>query len=156
MFLALRQVSIQLLSHRESQRVPFWPQESGALLRARCDLHLEQKAAKPVTDVAVHYPVGDQLCSEQVELISVLGRVSPNETRCQTKPLAWSIRTLHLIFLGCGKPARRMESCDEHISAAEKMGDGSERPQGAVGAPEMEHPSPAVGEGPLAERSWTC
>lgn len=64
------------------------------LLRARCDLHLEQKAAKPVTDVAVHYAVGDQLCSEQVQLISALGSVSPTETQCQLKPSAWSITPL--------------------------------------------------------------
>jgi len=79
-----------------------------------------------VTDVAVHYAAGDQLCSEQVELISALRIISPNETRCQPKPLAWSITTLNLIFMGCGKPARRMESCDEHISAAEKTDDASE------------------------------
>ena len=131
-------------------------------------MHLEQKAAKPVTDVAVHYAVGDQLCSEQAELISTLRSVSPNETRCQLKPLAWSVgplralkmqmETLNLIFLGCGKPAWRLESCDEHINAAEKTGDASEWSQGVSGCPRgrWKHPSPAVGEGPVAEWSWTC
>lgn len=111
-----------------------------------------------MTDVAAHYTVGDQLCSEQVELISALGSVSPNETCCQPKPLAWSIRTLNLIFLGCGKPARRMESCDEHIGAAEKTDDASEWSQGGSGCPRRrwKHPSHVVGEGPVAEWSWTC
>lgn len=121
-----------------------------------------------MTDVAVHYAAGDELCSEQVELISVLRSVSPSETCCQLKPLAWSIRpllgalkmqmeTLNSIFLGCGKPARRTESRGEHISAAGKMGDASEWSPGEqrVLQREVEAPSTTAGEAAGAERSWT-
>lgn len=68
------------------------------------------------------------------------------------------METMNLIFLGCGKPARRMESCDEHIGAAEKMDDASEWSQGDSGCPRgrWKNPSLAVGEGPVAEWSWTC
>lgn len=68
------------------------------------------------------------------------------------------VETLNLIFLGCGKAARRMESCDEHMGAAEKRDDASEWSQGGSGCPRgrWKHPSPAAGEGPVAERSWTC
>lgn len=65
------------------------------------------------------------------------------------------METLNSIFLGCGKPARRTESCDEHIS--EKMGDAPDWSLGDSGCcrGRWKHPSPMVGEGAGAERSWT-
>lgn len=63
------------------------------LLAARCHWHSEENAAELVTSAVVHL-VGDQLRSEQVELISVLEGASPTESHRQLKPLSWSSRPL--------------------------------------------------------------
>lgn len=85
-----------------------------------------------MADVVAHCPARAQLCPQRAELFATKqcsGDLLPAEAFALQRQalvgprgaLGMQMETLNFIFLGCGKPARRVESCNEHGRAAEQL-----------------------------------